>query len=85
MQNLFCRICGFEHSELPWGEDGQSPNYDFCPCCGVEAGHEDYTVSSSRSYRQAWLAKGAAWAWGYHKPERWDLQQQLDNIPHEFR
>lgn len=20
----------------PWGDDGKTPTYDICPCCGVE-------------------------------------------------
>lgn len=85
MATLFCRICGLEHSEPPWGADGQCPTYEFCPCCGVEAGHEDYTPSSASFYRQAWLAEGAAWELPKLKPAEWNLLRQLENIPLEFR
>jgi hypothetical protein len=34
-----CRVCGYKSKDARWGEDGQSPLYDFCPCCGVEHGY----------------------------------------------
>ena len=36
-----CRVCGLLSSDPPWGYDGVSPTFDFCPCCGVEFGYED--------------------------------------------
>jgi len=93
--NLFCRICGYEHSNSPWGADGQSPEYDSCPCCGVEAGNEDYALDSIRDYRRAWLADGASWlfsnerpaSWLFpnERPAAWDLGQQMENIPAQYR
>jgi hypothetical protein len=85
MATLFCRICGYEHPEPPWGADGQCPTYAFCDCCGVEAGYEDCTYASTSSFRQAWLADGAAWLFPKCKPAHWDLQRQLKNIPPAFR
>lgn len=47
-----CRVCGLHIDDLPWGQDGNSPTYDICPCCGVEFGYEDYTAESARRYRE---------------------------------
>ncbi|WP_407906848.1 hypothetical protein [Escherichia coli] len=41
-----CRVCGAEQPEAPWGDDGETPTYDICNCCGVEFGYEDSTVQS---------------------------------------
>ena len=35
--NNFCPVCGYPLSDYnPWGDDGKTPTYDICPCCGVE-------------------------------------------------
>jgi len=57
----YCRICGLYIEDLPWGEDGNTPSYEICPCCGVEFGHEDYTILSAKEYRIKWLKDGADW------------------------
>ena len=32
-----CRVCGYCDEELfPWGEDGETPTFEICPCCNVE-------------------------------------------------
>lgn len=36
MSEVFCRVCGLPLDEDPWGEDGKTPNYTICPCCGVD-------------------------------------------------
>ncbi len=84
MTNIFCRVCGYRHSEPQWGEDGKSPNYEICPCCGVESGNEDYTIESIRRYRKSWIEEqGSKWFYP-GKPSNWSLDDQLTNIPHEF-
>lgn len=52
MEDHFCRICGLYSEDKPWGEDGNCPTYEFCLCCGVEFGYEDYTVESVINYRE---------------------------------
>ena len=85
MSSLFCRVCGYENSEPPWGEDGESPCYGFCPCCGVEAGYQDYTVESAKEFRDSWIQAGAKWDMPWLKPADWSLEKQLNNIPEEFK
>jgi len=51
----FCRVCGYNNLEPPWGDDGKSPTYDYCPCCGVEFGYQDACIEGIKSYRKKWL------------------------------
>ena len=79
-----CRVCGLYIETLPWGEDGNSPTYEICPCCGVEFGYEDYTAESAKQYREKWIHEGANWFQPKQQPENWDRQQQSKNIPDNF-
>jgi hypothetical protein len=79
-----CRVCGIYLEESPWGEDGNSPNYEMCSCCGVEFGNQDYTVESVKRYREKWLSDGAKWSLPKFKPSDWDLNEQMKNIPKEY-
>jgi len=49
--DFHCRVCGFREDEPPWGEDGRTPLFDFCPCCGVEHGYGDATPAGARNWR----------------------------------
>ncbi|MFA6060323.1 MAG: hypothetical protein WC756_19135 [Taibaiella sp.] len=80
-----CRVCGLYIEDAPWGIDGQCPTYEYCPCCDVEFGYQDYTLESTKKFRQEWLDNGAKWAMPKIKPENWDLIEQMKNIPEEFR
>ncbi len=80
MPNLFCKICGYKHSEPHWGDDGKSPSYLICPCCGVEAGNEDYSEKSIKQYRYNWMKGGNRWFNPKLKPDNWDLSIQLENV-----
>ena len=42
----YCKVCGYKLSFESWGDDGNTPTYEICPCCGVEFGNEDYTAES---------------------------------------
>lgn len=75
-----CPVCGLPLNFAPWGEDGKSPTYEICPCCGVEWGNEDYTLDSLQAYRHKWLASGAEWCNSQKKPQDWSLELQLRNI-----
>ena len=82
-QNGFCKVCGYKLNYLPWGEDGKTPCFDICPCCGVEFGYEDYTENSLKEYRAKWISDGAHWFDPKLRPQNWSLQEQLSNIgPH---
>jgi hypothetical protein len=85
LSSYFCRICGHKQSEAPWGTDGRTPTFDYCPCCGVEFGYQDCNLKAVRAFRENWLKKGAVWS----EPEKlikpWNLAEQLKNIPYEFK
>jgi hypothetical protein len=80
-----CRICGFAHTVPPWGEDGKSPCFEICHCCGVKFGYEDATLVSALGYRKRWLALGGRWFRKQEQPAGWDLKAQLSNVPRAFR
>lgn len=51
-----CRVCGYCDEELfPWGEDGETPTFEICPCCNVEFGYEDAQITSIIRYREKWM------------------------------
>lgn len=85
MENQFCRICGLYIEDKPWGEDGNCPTYEICPCCGVEFGNEDYTINSIIRYRKEWIENGAVWNDLRKKPKLWNLENQIKNIPNKFK
>lgn len=80
-----CRVCGLYSDDLPWGEDGVSPTYIICNCCGVEFGYEDYTIESTKEYREEWIKRGVSWFFPKARPIYWSLDDQLMNIPDEFK
>ncbi len=57
----FCRVCGYRSDEAPWGDDGRSPSFDLCPCCGVEWGYQDLVATAAEQFQARWLAEGAPW------------------------
>ena len=66
---------------MPWGEDGKTPLWEICECCGIEYGYEDCLESALIRYREKWLANGAKWFSPKHRPKNWSLEQQLSNLP----
>ncbi len=77
----YCRVCGFFFSEsLPWGDDGCSPSFDICPCCGVEFGYEDATPVGVIRYRDKWLESGGEFYDADQRPSNWNLDSQLASI-----
>lgn len=80
-----CRVCGLWQSEPPWGTDGKTPTYDFCPCCGVEFGYGDATQEACQKWRKKWLEAGAQWVEPKKRPKDWDLRKQLRAIGIELK
>ena len=76
-----CPICGYTAlEELPWEDDGQTPSFTICDCCGVEFGYEDATQKGKSKYRDQWIASGGKWFNEAKRPENWDMKDQLKNI-----
>jgi hypothetical protein len=81
MKRYTCHVCGYpDLEEAPWGEDGISPTYNICPCCGVEFGYEDCQAEALLTYRSEWIKKGANWFDSSLKPNNWSLKEQLKRI-----
>ncbi len=79
-----CFACGLDYrgiDDLPWGPDGYSPTFNYCICCGVEFGYGDSTLSAARSWRERWLESGASWFEERHRPDNWDVESQLSQLP----
>ena len=82
----FCRVCGLDQEEAIWGEDGKTPSFEICSCCGVQFGYGDDNPEQCRRVRKHWIEKeGAKWSWPKGKPENWSLEEQLKQIPPAFR
>lgn len=81
VRQWFCPVCGLPLGDFaPWGEDGRTPTYDICPCCGVEWGNEDTDRKSRCEFRRRWLASGAEWFCPQERPRDWSLDRQLKNV-----
>lgn len=80
-----CRVCGAIQSNSPWGITGNDASFNICDCCGVEFGYEDSTLAGLKRYREKWLSEGAKWNTPKLKPSGWLLDEQLNNIPSEYR
>jgi hypothetical protein len=79
-----CRVCGLLQEGPIWGEDGQSPTYDICACCGSEFGYEDCLPEAIRANRDRWLARGATWFRPDLMPAGWRVEEQLEAVPAFF-
>lgn len=80
-----CRICGYSLGEPPWGDDGTSPAYVICHCCGAEAGVDDQSVDEVRMYRNRWRRSGMKWFRPHERPKDWNLDYQLERVPAPYR
>jgi hypothetical protein len=77
-----CRICGYFFNYPIWDKDGASPSYEICPCCGAEAGVDDYKLAVIREYRNKWIMeRGAIWFKPGIKPLDWDFFSQIKGVP----
>ena len=75
-----CRACGLLQDDLPWGEDGNTPTFTICDCCGTEFGYDDCTKKAIIQSRKRWLSNGAEWQKLSAKPQAWNLSQQLSYL-----
>lgn len=77
-----CRVCGLVFTdEFPWGDDGRCPTSEFCVCCGNEFGDADITPQSAANAREQWIAEGMPWFNPDRRPEDWDANAQLAQVP----
>ncbi len=80
-----CRVCGYRLSEKPWGEDQKSPTFEYCDCCGIQFGYHDCLLEAIRKHRLNWIENGALWSEPSEKSEGWNLEDQLKQIPEEYK
>ena len=77
---FICKVCGYNYDDYIWGEDGKSPSFEICPCCGTEFGYEDSNEKAILTQRKRWLDSGAEWYFSEDKPKDWSLDEQLKNL-----
>ena len=77
MPSSTCRVCGWNQDELPWGDDGLTPSFEICDCCGVQFGYEDCTPTAISGFRKKWIDSGAKWFNPDARPLDWSLEVQL--------
>jgi hypothetical protein len=81
---LRCRVCGVLNDDPPWGDDGNTPLFEYCRCCGVEHGYQDATPEGARKFRAVWIANGAVWHERKSKPKDWRFELQASFVPEQF-
>lgn len=87
MENMLtiCRVCGHDHGDFIWGEDGNTASFEICDCCGTEFGYEDATLEGIIKKRKEWIDSGAHWNNSKAKPQNWTLEKALESIPEKYR
>lgn len=86
-----CPACGYDLGFESWR--GNSASFEICPCCGIQFGYTDAAGGDGekrkeiyREWRGQWIKGGMVWDKGSSPPpENWNSQEQLKNIPVEFR
>lgn len=73
------------YDDPPWGNDGRTPSFDICSCCGVEFGYEDSTRGGIERFRRQWIDSGMKWFHSTEKPAGWNFDEQFGHVPPEYR
>ncbi|MDX3383405.1 hypothetical protein PV682_18305 [Streptomyces niveiscabiei] len=84
LEETVCRICGRDEGDILRDRYGV-PQYVICDCCGNESGIGDDDLFQVRQLRGLWVANGARWDEPSSRPEKWDLLEQMKNLPAEWR
>ena len=72
-----CPVCGYDQLSRPAYNEGGSPSFGICPCCGVQFGYQDCGFPHA-ALRRIWLAAGGAWySDATHPPDNWTALEQL--------
>lgn len=79
-----CRVCGWDHGDYTWGQDGKTASFEICDCCGTEFGYEDVTLKGILKKRAEWIERGTPWTDPKERPEGWDYKACLGRIPKEY-
>jgi len=73
-----CKVCGYNYGDYVWGEDGKTPSFEICPCCGTTFGHEDVTIEGIQKKRRDWISGGGKWFVEKERPSNWTMEKQLN-------
>ena len=84
-ESYCCRVCGLKHDPAPWGDDGNTPIFELCICCGVQFGYEDCMPEGVKRYRKIWFDRKNKWFIPKKMPADWSLERQMKNIPEDYR
>ncbi len=82
--NKICRVCGYLQSDSPRDENN-NPSWIICDCCGLEVGYHYITIEAIRANRKEWIENGSKWFFPKKKPADWNLEEQLEQIPKEYK
>lgn len=81
-----CRVCGYRFEDwYRWGEDGETSSFAICPCCGVEFGYGDSSLSAIRAWRERWISSDAQWSDRHTRHDGLDVESRLERLPSGFK
>ena len=88
-----CLVCGLDFrncpdylpEDWPWGADGMTSSFEYCPCCGVQFGYQDSLLTGVRRCRLQWQEQGMPWSEPGEKPPEWQPVTQMAAIPPRAR
>lgn len=78
-----CRICWYEDYEPFWLETGW-PSWQICVCCWSESWYYDTLDNAIKNNRKKWIEWWCKWFDPKEKPENWDIEEQMKNIPEKY-
>lgn len=78
-----CRVCGHFSEKPTWGEDGVTPSFELCDCCGAQFGKNDVSPEIINEYRNKWINKGGKWFNNKNKPKNWTFEEQKSKFTKE--
>lgn len=84
MEEYICRVCGKVYDTPTWNDEFDA-TFDICNCCSVEFGIQDTDYDGVIEFRKDWINNGAKWFVPKMKPNNWDLEEQLKNIPKKWK
>jgi hypothetical protein len=83
IEEHFCPSCGFDLSDSNvWYV--LLDTRVFCPCCGLKFGRVPPPIPEVREIRDRWLMHPEFWHVQKAKPEEWNIEGQMENIPKEY-
>ena len=83
IEEHFCPSCGIDISDsCVW--ENLSVEYVFCHCCGLKIGRESSSIQEVHEKRDQWLLHPEFWHDQKTKPDEWNIEKQMENIPIDY-